>query len=114
MRKIKIIIDTVYSITKQRDLSQYLIPTLDQCKKLTSEQCSKIWMTEVLPIMKSKLGNKQTGTVLKALVSRFLQEGYKATDTIGDIIVGKNAVQTPSASTQKVLDDMKATRARNN
>jgi len=96
-RKIKLIVDQTYNLTKNQKLSQYILTTLQQCKTLSAEQCLQIWMLEVLPIM-----NKTT----------FLDEGYSATDTIGEIIVGiNNSAETPSAQTQNVLDDMKMRRS---
>ena len=112
MRKIKIIIDTTYNITKNRKISQYLLTTLDQCKNLSSNQCSNIWMTEVLPTIKQTLGIQQTNKVLRALINIFLNEGYSVQDTIGDIIVGKSkSSETSSTQTQQVLDDMASKRA---
>ena len=50
-RKIKLIVDQTYNLTKNQKLSQYILTTLQQCKTLSAEQCSQIWMLEVLPIM---------------------------------------------------------------
>ena len=112
MRKIKMIVDTIYHLTKNRKLSSYVLTTLDQCKTLSSEQCSNIWMREVRPTLVTKVGAAQTDKIFKALLNKFLAEGYSAQDTVGDIIVGKNnSPETPSTQTQKVLDDMSYTRA---
>lgn len=101
-RKIKIVVDTTYNVSKNSKLSQYILTTLDQCSVLSSQQCSNIWMSEVLPVMKNMLGAKQTEKVLKALVNKFTSEGYSANDTIGDILVGT----TNLANTQKKNNDV--------
>ena len=69
-------------------------------------------MREVRPTIVAKVGAAQTDKIFKALLNKFLAEGYSAQDTVGDIIVGKNnSLETPSTQTQKVLDDMSYTRA---
>ena len=106
-RKIKMIVDQIYYVTKNQKLTQYVLTTMQQCKSLSSEQCSQLWMSEVLPTMNNVLGKEQTDKVLKSLLNIFLDEGYSANTTIGDIVVGAyNSPQT-SQSTQNVLDDMK-------
>jgi len=111
-RKIKLIVDQTYNLTKNQKLSQYILTTLQQCKTLSAEQCSQIWMLEVLPIMNKTLGKEQSDKLLRSILNTFLDEGYSATDTIGEIIVGiNNSAETPSAQTQNVLDDMKMRRS---
>lgn len=110
-RKIKLIVDQTYNTTKNQKLSQYILTTLQQCKTLSAEQCSQIWMSEVLPMMNSTLGKEQTDKLLRSLLNIFLNEGYSATTTIGEIIVGNNSAETPSPQTQNVLDDMKMRRS---
>ena len=115
-RKIKMIVDQTYYVTKNQKLSDYMLTTLQQCKTLSSQQCSQVWMTEVLPIMNSMLGKQQTDKLLQSLLNIFMDEGYSASTTIGDIIVGSNigsnnSSETPSEAEQKVLNDMKMRRA---
>jgi len=111
-RKIKLIVDQTYNITKNQKLSQYILTTLQQCKTLSAEQCSQIWMSEVVPMMNNTLGKEQTDKLLRSLLNIFLNEGYSATDTIGEIIVGNNnSAEIPSEQTQNVLDDMKMRRS---
>jgi hypothetical protein len=111
-RKIKLIVDQVYHTTKNQKLSQYILTTLQQCQTLSSTQCSQIWMSEVLPIMNSTLGKQQTEKLLRSLLNLFLNEGYSASATIGEIIVGvNNSAEIPSQQTQNVLDDMKMKRS---
>jgi len=111
-RKIKLIVDQTYSITKNQKLSQYILTTLQQCTTLSAKQCSQIWMVEVLPMMNNTLGKDQTGKLLASLLNIFLNEGYSAANTIGEIIVGNNnSAETPSEQTQNVLNDMKMKRS---
>ena len=111
-RKIKIVVDTTYNVSKNSKLSQYILTTLDQCSVLSSQQCSNIWMSEVLPVMKNMLGAKQTEQVLKALINKFTSEGYSANDTIGDILVETTkSSETPSKQQLKVLNDMTYSKA---
>lgn len=111
-RKIKLIVDQTYSITKNQKLSQYILTTLQQCTTLSAKQCSQIWMVEVLPMMNNTLGKDQTDKLLASLLNIFLNEGYSAANTIGEIIVGNNnSAETPSEQTQNVLNDMKMKRS---
>lgn len=111
-RKIKLIVDQTYSLTKNQKLSQYILTTLQQCTTLSAKQCSQIWIVEVLPMMKSTLGQDQTDKLLRSLLNIFLNEGYSAANTIGEIIVGNNnSAETPSEQTQNVLNDMKMKRS---
>ena len=111
-RKIKLIVDQTYSITKNQKLSQYILTTLQQCTTLSAKQCSQIWTVEVLPMMNNTLGKDQTGKLLASLLNIFLNEGYSAANTIGEIIVGNNnSAETPSEQTQNVLNDMKMKRS---
>ena len=111
-RKIKLIVDKTYSLTKNQKLSQYILTTLQQCTTLSAKQCSQIWIVEVLPMMKSTLGQDQTDKLLRSLLNIFLNEGYSAANTIGEIIVGNNnSAETPSEQTQNVLNDMKMKRS---
>ena len=111
-RKIKLIVDQTYNITKNQKLTQYILTTLQQCKTLSADQCSQIWMSEVMPMMNSTLGKEQTDKLLRSLLNTFLNEGYTVTTTIGEIIVGNNnSAETPSPQTQNVLDDMKMRRS---
>ena len=112
MRKIKVIVDTVYYMTKNRDLSSFVLSTLDKCRNLSADQCSAIFMREIRPTIISKIGQAQADKLFKAILNKFLAEGYSAQDTVGDIIVGKkNSSETPSAQTQQVLDDVASKRA---
>jgi hypothetical protein len=111
-KKIKLIVDQTYSITKNQKLSQYILTTLQQCTTLSAKQCSQIWMVEVLPMMNNTLGKDQTDKLLASLLNIFLNEGYSAANTIGEIIVGNNnSAETPSEQTQNVLNDMKMKRS---
>ena len=111
-KKIKLIVDQTYSITKNQKLSQYISTTLQQCTTLSAKQCSQIWMVEVLPMMNNTLGKDQTDKLLASLLNIFLNEGYSAANTIGEIIVGNNnSAETPSEQTQNVLNDMKMKRS---
>ena len=69
-------------------------------------------MVEVLPMMNNTLGKDQTDKLLASLLNIFLNEGYSAANTIGEIIVGNNnSAETPSEQTQNVLNDMKMKRS---
>ena len=92
MRKIKIITDTVYEQTQQTDLSSYVLGTLEQCKKLTAEQCQDIFMTKVWPTIVTKVGIDRAIKIWHSWISKFSAEGYKTGDTMGDIIVGPSNV----------------------
>ena len=109
---IKIIIDSAYSITNNKELSQYLMSILDQCKNLTAKQCSNIWLSQVEPIMKASVGVKQSNAIQGALSQKFISMGYSEKTTIGEIIIGGyNSSKAPSTQQQNVLNDATRDRA---